>query len=123
MPPGQIAVQELLDQNFHLGAGGQWYRDHNYGNRDVGDNHTHLIGDTITPGYHPVTNRNPAQVLTVSKIELKIRLEGRPVTRVWLIRAVAGDFLLPHHGPGVNREEATIARRLYDALPSVLVAE
>lgn len=123
MPAGQILVQALLDQNFHVGAGGQWYRDHNSGNGDVGDNHTHLIGDESSPGYDPVNNRNPARLLSVSKVELKIRLAGREITRVWLLRTPSGDFLMPHHGPSVNKEEAQIARRLYDALPSVLVAE
>ncbi|MCF3946567.1 hypothetical protein AiwAL_09030 [Acidiphilium sp. AL] len=123
MPPGRISRLELEADNFHEGAGGQWYRDHNYGNRDVGDNHTHLIGVMRTFGYDPVTNPRPPEILVVDRIEFKIRLAGRNVCRVWLIKTTEGDFLMPVLPRGINTEEARIARRLFDALPSSLSAE
>jgi hypothetical protein len=121
--PGQIGTAELLAMNFYVGAGGQWYRNNSSGNGDHGDNHTHLIGTESAPGYNPTTNPNPATVLTVSKIEFKIRLAGRPIKRVWLIRTPDGDFLMPHMPQDLNAEERRIARNLYDVLPPALSAE
>ena len=123
MPPGQISRSDLQDENFYVGAAGQWYRDHNWGNGDAGDNHTHLIGAMQQVGYHPVNNPHPPQVLVVNQIELKIRLTGRGIKRIWLVRTQAGDFLMPHLPEGTNNEEAAIARRLFDALPRSLNAE
>jgi hypothetical protein len=66
---------------------------------------------------------NPPQAITVSKIEFKIRLAGRPIKRVWLIRTPDGDFLMPHMPQDLNAEERRIARNLYDVLPPALSAE
>ncbi|MGH6680113.1 MAG: hypothetical protein ACREDL_14575 [Bradyrhizobium sp.] len=123
MPPGRISRSELEADNFYEGAGGQWYRTHNYGNGDAADNHTHLIGTMAAVGYDPVRNPHPPEVLTVERIELKIRLTGRDIRRVWLLRTPEGDFLMPHHDQGINLEEVRTARRLFDALPRSLNAE
>lgn len=121
--PGQILTNKLKELNFHQGAGGQWYRAHSSGNGDPSDNHTHLIGTSSTPGYDPVRNPKPDELLTVTDVEFKIRLTGQDISRVWLVRTVEGDFLMPHHRPGTSKEVARIARQLYDALPSELSAE
>ena len=119
----RLSFAQLQEYNFHPGAGGQWYRNSNWGNGDVADNHTHLIGVTVQPAYHPVNNPNAPAFLDVNQIELKIRCNNRPITRVWLVQTAHGDFLLPQYNSGVGPEEKQVARRLYDALPNELRAE
>ena len=123
MPAGWISKSDLLELNFYPGAGGQWYRNFSGGNGDSSDNHTHLIGAMKQPGYDPSKNTKPAEVLQVDKIEFKMRFDGRGIQRVWLVQTPEGDFLLPHLASTLNVEEATLARRLFDALPPSLNAQ
>lgn len=125
MPLISMTIDELKELNFHPGAGGQWYRDHSRGNGDPSDNHTHLIGRNHTEGYDPSRRGSGIDTLQVEKIEFKMRLTGRGIMRVWLVRMTDGTFKLPIFAQiqGLNAEEREVARALYDVLPSKLRAE
>ncbi|MDB5373739.1 MAG: hypothetical protein JWP04_2381 [Belnapia sp.] len=120
MPLVTLTNAELLAGEFYAGAGGQWYCNSGLGNRDNGDNHMHLMGTTSTPGYDPVNNRNPATVLAVERVELKLRCPGQPIQRVWLLRMVSGVFAMPINLQGLNRMEELIAAEMFAMLPAAL---
>lgn len=67
MPNIDIKHTDLNRYHFVKGAGGQWY---NPG--EESDFHVHLIGTNRSPGYDPVKNPNPPEVLMVKKVELKV---------------------------------------------------
>jgi hypothetical protein len=57
---------------FAKGAGGHWYNP-----TEDSDFHVHLMGLNRSPGYDPVKNPNPPEVLTVKKVELKVTQKNR----------------------------------------------
>jgi hypothetical protein len=122
MPLISILHSELIKLGYVDDAGGQWYKYPEGCPDDMkGDNHVHLIGKTSSPGYDPVRNRNPAKVLTVEKIELKLRFLNRNIQRVWLIRQEGGSFSLPIKVPNyLNQAEIDFAVTLYDDVPAKL---
>jgi len=69
-----IAHADLIGTyNFSKGAGaGNWYSPD-----ESSDFHVHLIGLNKNPGYDPVTNPNPPQVLMVKRVELKVTEKHR----------------------------------------------
>jgi hypothetical protein len=63
-----ITHADLINKyKFTKDSGGQWYNP-----TEDGDFHVHLIGLNRSPGYDPVKNPNPPEVLTVKKVELKV---------------------------------------------------
>lgn len=100
--------------NFVKGEGGQWYSP----NEDS-DYHVHLMGRNRSPGYDPVKNPNPPEVLTVQRIELKVSEKHRSFGTI----QPDGRFLftLPTHWGVVNRRKAVDLMKLVP--PQLMLVE
>jgi hypothetical protein len=123
MPLISMSHSDLKDLGYVDDAGGQWYKYPDGCPENMrGDNHVHLIGKSSSPGYDPVRNRNPAKILTVEKVELKMRFDRRNIQRVWLIRQESGVFSLPIKVPNyLNDAEREFALSLFnDDVPTKL---
>ena len=123
-----LTRSELIESGFERDAGGQWYQYSlmgNWGKRPENgswvaqskpDNHTHLMGNNVTPGYDPVTTPNPEPSLDVTRVELKLRA-GDEIRRVWLNRRNDGKFDAPLLRGALTMQETAIAREMFALLP------
>ena len=68
----EISHSDLKKAGFEKGQGAHWYNP-----KKSSDEHAHLMGTNTTPGYDPVTNKNPPEFLKVEKVEIKVSVKNR----------------------------------------------